>query len=283
MVTDACAFDRSTGMQVAVTSLESPIVSVSLYVPTEVFGDDGAPHVLEHLLFHRSQDFPYKNWLRLSAPRYVRMRYATNNDFPYITFGVRFRFLAGGINAGTYQDYTVYYFKAAGSDGALRFMTQFINQMLYASLTEGDVLTEAHHIDGEGVDGGVVYSEMKGINAKTSWQLRSMVKQLLYPNNSSYSFNRGGSLEGLSTIDRDRIVDYHSKFYRLENVLAVVHGGVTAEEVLTALEDTKLRALERGKDRVENWSPALMFDTDSSPGPDENVDEVIKYEQLNTK
>ena len=76
-------------MQVAVAEYSSPIVSVSLYVPTEVFSDDGAPHVLEHLLFHRSEDFPYKNFMRLVAPKY----------------------LAGGINAGTYQDYTVYYFK----------------------------------------------------------------------------------------------------------------------------------------------------------------------------
>ncbi len=84
-------------------------------------------------------DYPYKNFMRLSAPK----------------------FLAGSINAGTYQDYTSYYFKAAGSDGALRYMALFLNQMLYASLTEGDVLTEAHHIDGDGADGGVVYSEMK--------------------------------------------------------------------------------------------------------------------------
>ena len=52
-------------------------------------------------------------------------------------------------------------FQAAGSDGALRFLSLFLNQMLYATLTEGDVLTEAHHIDEVGKDGGVVYSEMK--------------------------------------------------------------------------------------------------------------------------
>ncbi len=38
-----------------------------------------------------STDYPYKNFVRLSAPK----------------------FLAGSINAGTYQDYTNYYFKVS--------------------------------------------------------------------------------------------------------------------------------------------------------------------------
>ncbi len=40
-------------MQVVVSEYSTPIVAVTLIVPTEVFSDDGAPHVLEHLLFHR--------------------------------------------------------------------------------------------------------------------------------------------------------------------------------------------------------------------------------------
>jgi len=40
-------------------------------------------------------------------------------------------------------------------------MQVYLNQMLYASLTDSDILTEAHHINGKGKDGGVVYSEMK--------------------------------------------------------------------------------------------------------------------------
>jgi len=39
-------------------------------------------------------------------------------------------------------------------------MNLFLNQMLYMNPTKGDVLTEAHHVDAKGNDGGVVYNEM---------------------------------------------------------------------------------------------------------------------------
>ena len=59
------------------------------------------------------------------------------------------RFNCGYLNAYTDTDHTCYYFKTAGTDGALRFMQVYLNQMLYASLTDEDILTEAHHFNGQ--------------------------------------------------------------------------------------------------------------------------------------
>ena len=42
-----------TDLRVTIAQLETPIVEVFMCVPTEVWSDDGAPHVLEHLLFQR--------------------------------------------------------------------------------------------------------------------------------------------------------------------------------------------------------------------------------------
>ncbi len=52
-----------------------------------------------------------------------------------------------------------------------------------------------------------------------------------------------------------QIVSYHDRFYRLENVLAVIQGGTTAEEVVGALRETERRGVERGRDRIEGWEP----------------------------
>lgn len=115
-----------------------------------------------------SRDYPYKNFLRQIAPRFL------------IDHG------GAGLNAYTQVDTTCYTFSSASVDGAmrynfvlacdfyngaimplinivffLRFLGIFLNQMLYPSLTDGDLLTEAHHITATGEDGGVVYSEMK--------------------------------------------------------------------------------------------------------------------------
>ncbi len=81
--------------------------------------------------------------------------------------------------------------------------------MLYASLTDEDILTEAHHVNGEGEDGGVVYSEMKGYNSQHWFQMRLRMRELLYPGNSSYAKNQGGSIPGLRTLTPKRSRDYH--------------------------------------------------------------------------
>ena len=47
------AIPRRTDLRVTIAQLETPIVEVYMCVPTEVWSDDGAPHVLEHLLFQR--------------------------------------------------------------------------------------------------------------------------------------------------------------------------------------------------------------------------------------
>ncbi len=55
--------------------------------------------------------------------------------------------------------------------------------MLYASLTDEDILTEAHHVNGEGEDGGVVYAEMKGYNSQHWFQMRLKMRDALFPGN----------------------------------------------------------------------------------------------------
>ncbi len=52
---------------------------------------------------------------------------------------------------------------------------------------------------------------LQGINQKTGWRIASRLKELLFPGNSSYAYNRGGTADGLAGIDRDRIVSYHQR------------------------------------------------------------------------
>jgi len=44
---------RRSDLRVTIAKLDTPIVEVYMCVPTEVWNDDGAPHVLEHLLFQK--------------------------------------------------------------------------------------------------------------------------------------------------------------------------------------------------------------------------------------
>ena len=105
----------------------------------QALDDDGLPHTLEHLIFLGSEDYPYKEVLDLLANRA----------------------LADRTNAWTDTDHTCYTVYTAGPSGFLSILPVYLDHILYPNLREEDYLTEVHHINGEGQDAGVVYSEMQ--------------------------------------------------------------------------------------------------------------------------
>lgn len=97
-------------------------------------------------------------------------------------------------------------------------------------------LTEIHHINGQGEDGGVMYSEMKGVENNAHWRTTSQLCKTMYPN-SGYSFVFGGALHNIRTrTSIDKIRAYHEKFYRPENLTLIIIGKIGAEKVFAALK-----------------------------------------------
>ena len=87
---------------------------------------------------------------------------------------------------------------------------------------------------------------MKGYNSQHWFQMRLRLRDLLYPGNSSYAKNQGGSIPGLRTLTPQRIRDYHKKYYNTENIVIAINGKVEADDVFAALEPVERRAFERG-------------------------------------
>ena len=73
------------------------------------------------------------------------------------------RCLGDRTNAWTDTDHTCYTVYTAGSNGFLNLMPVYLDHIFHPLLREEDFLTEVHHINGEGNDAGVVYSEMQVI------------------------------------------------------------------------------------------------------------------------
>ena len=71
------------------------------------------------------------------------------------------RCLADRTNAWTDTDHTCYTVYTAGSNGFLNLLPVYLDHIFHPLLREEDFLTEVHHINGEGNDAGVVYSEMQ--------------------------------------------------------------------------------------------------------------------------
>mmetsp|Transcript_12821 Transcript_12821/g.26017 ORF Transcript_12821/g.26017 Transcript_12821/m.26017 type:complete len:1025 (-) Transcript_12821:1513-4587(-) len=214
-----------TGMTVVVAQVDGPLVHGYFVLATEAGDDDGLPHTLEHLVFLGSEKYPYKGVLDKLANRC----------------------LARGTNAWTDVDHTCYTIDTAGKEGFLTVLPMYLDHILNPTLTESGFVTEVHHINGDGEDAGVVYSEMQGRENTGPSRARRAIALSLYgePGTCGFSSETGGMMANLRELNNQMVRDYHRAFYRPENLCIVVTGNVTSAEVLGALEPVEDDILRR--------------------------------------
>merc|ERR1719341_2178362 len=224
-----------TGVTVCVAEVEGPIVNGYICLATEAFDDDGLPHTLEHLVFLGSEDYPFKEVLDLLANRC----------------------LADRTNAWTDTDHTCYTVYTAGPSGFLHILPVYLDHILYPTLREEDYLTEVHHINGEGQDTGVVYSEMQGVEHSSANIMYFALAARLYPE-SGYRSETGGYLENLrSSTSIAKVRRYHQQFYRPENLVLTITGRIDEQELFDTLRKTEEKVLRKRslKDPIEFQRP----------------------------
>jgi Zn-dependent M16 (insulinase) family peptidase len=218
---------KRTGLTVALAQADSPIVNGYFCLATEAWNGDGLPHTLEHLIFLGSEDYPYKEVLDLMANRC----------------------LADRTNAWTDTDHTCYTVYTAGSNGFLNILPVYLDHIFHPLLREEDFMTEVHHINGDGDDAGVVYSEMQGVEHKPSNIIYFDLIKQIYPGNSSYTVQTGGKLKSLresTTIEKVRA--YHKKYYRPENTYLTITGGIDPAMIFAALDPVERKLMEKMED-----------------------------------
>jgi len=223
---------KLTGLTIAIAKAETPVVNGYFCLPTEAHDDDGLPHILEHLVFLGSEDYPYKEVLDLLANRCLAKR----------------------TNAWTSTDHTCYTVFTAGTSGFLQILPIYLDHILFPNLRAEDYITEVHHINGKGQDAGVVYSEMQGSKYATSSS--KALKERMYPGNSGYYAQTGGGLENLrnsTTIEKVR--QYHQKLYRAENLILTITGRVDETQLFE-----KVRSIEEKVLKKRSLDPNYSFE-----------------------
>ena len=81
-------------------------------------------------------------------------------------------------------------------------------------------------------------------------------RKKLYPGNSGYSQNTGGSLKNLrSSTSNEKVRKYHEEFYRPENLVINVIGHIDPEEIFEVLIEVEQKILDK---RSEN--PATKYE-----------------------
>ncbi|KAF8922457.1 Metalloenzyme, LuxS/M16 peptidase-like protein [Mucidula mucida] len=187
---------RETGLTVVHLDYEAPIVNGYFVVATEIFDDSGCPHTLEHLVFMGSEKYPYKGIIDHLA----------NRGF------------SNGTNAWTDTDHTAYTVSTAGEQGFLQLLPIYVDHILYPTITKAG---SVHHIDPQGKDSGVVYSEMQG-RENTSGDLMALrMQRLMYPLGNAYRSETGGLMEAL-------LRRYHGTYYVPHNTSLIVAGKLSS-------------------------------------------------------
>lgn len=202
-----------TGMRVVVVDQEGPKLNGYFVLATEIHDDSGAPHTLEHLCFMGSKSYKYKGFLDKLATR------AYSNT-----------------NAWTATDHTAYTLETAGWAGFAQILPVYLDHLIVPTLTDAGCITEVYHIDGEGNDAGVVYSEMQGVQNTASELMELQGKRLLYPDGVGFRYETGGMMEQLRVLSADRIREFHRDMYQPKNLCLVLYGEVDHEELLSILD-----------------------------------------------
>ena len=210
------------GLQLTYINQPSPMVNGYFAVATEIANNLGCPHTLEHLVFMGSKRYPYKGLLDLLGNR-----------------------LFSSTNAWTLVDQTVYTLTLAGWHGFRSLLPVYLDHLLNPTLTEDACLTEVYHIDGEGKDKGVVFSEMQGIENQNWFVTYLKMQQKLYPAQLGYSLETGGLMSELRTLTNDLIREFHKLMYRPDNLCVIITGSIDEAELLETMEafDAQLPAL----------------------------------------
>eukprot|EP00388_Colpodella_angusta_P007997 GDKJ01022152.1.p1 GENE.GDKJ01022152.1~~GDKJ01022152.1.p1 ORF type:complete len:1151 (+),score=335.84 GDKJ01022152.1:279-3455(+) len=110
----------------------------------------------------------------------------------------------------------------------------YLDHILRPTIDDRAFHTEVAHVGGDGKWGGVVYSEMQSHeHTADSISVRTLYR-LLYPQHG-YSYETGGMLANLRNLTVEKVRDYHSKYYRWDNLCLTVSGRVDDASILAII------------------------------------------------
>ncbi|KAJ1914816.1 hypothetical protein H4219_004624 [Mycoemilia scoparia] len=217
------------GLRVVFGQVPGPLATLSIVVPTVTDNSKGLAHTLEHLIFCGSKNYPNRGYLDALAHRS----------------------LSNGTNAFTDTDNTVYTYGGAGQDGVINVLPVFLDHVLQPLLKDEQFTTEVYHVDENGKQQGVVFSEMSSCMNELYELLNRHGHEMMYPKESAYHHEFGGDTTQIPLLTNQEIIDYHRKFYNPRNISIILIGSFTKSEFVLEtlskyLNDTFPDSLKNG-------------------------------------
>ncbi|WP_459129251.1 insulinase family protein [Guggenheimella bovis] len=218
--------------------------------------DNGVAHILEHGVFSGS------------------MNYKVKDPFVNLMKGSLTSFL----NAMTFPDRTVYPFATTNETEFFNLMDVYLDSIYFPLLHKDPLVLaqEGYHIelDEEGAYyNGVVYNEMKGMNASTDHKLLVSVQRELYDN--VYGYQSGGDPKAIRNLTQEEYVGFHKKYYHPSNTVVALYGKLDIERALEKLD--RIFSTFPRRERVQDASPSTPLDE-----PKYLEEKSFSYDELGT-
>eukprot|EP01028_Stygiella_incarcerata_P003956 TRINITY_DN1828_c0_g1_i1.p1 TRINITY_DN1828_c0_g1~~TRINITY_DN1828_c0_g1_i1.p1 ORF type:complete len:1031 (+),score=259.00 TRINITY_DN1828_c0_g1_i1:77-3169(+) len=195
--------------------IDSPLCEFHVVIPTEPKSSKGLPHILEHLVFMGSREYPQRGLLDALATQC----------------------LSDGTNAFTNDDYTAYTFSSVGWKGIEELIPVFLSHIFHPLLREEDFASEVYD---ERSGTGVVHCEMVGREKTPSDLMDNAMRQLLFPS-SGYAHLSGGDSKLIPDVTLGDVRAFHRDYYTLSNSSILVFGMVPIESILSIIAITVKR------------------------------------------
>lgn len=188
-----------------------------------------------------SKSFPYKGGLDLLSLNAMAVD-GTNaftaqvSTYPLL-FYLQKSFIKLILTLYFVQDHTGYTVKTIGVQGMEQFIPIYVDHLLNPLLTDKNYKTEVYHINPEGVDAGVVYSEMQEHENMLEVMVHRARRAAQFPNNPCFSVETGGRLKEIRELcSLERVRNYHNTYYHLKNMWIYLCGSVDQESMLKQID-----------------------------------------------
>lgn len=184
---------------------------------TPVMDNKGVPHILEHMVLEGSKKYPAHNmFYKLSDKNFET-----------------------DMNAGTYNNFTTYYFGANLEEGFLNLADVYLDAVLNPLITEATFLQEGFRYEKDNknklVFSGVVYNEMMAWVGKKHVQLDQMVEKELYGDHPLSAVSGGDPFE-IANVTYQDVLDFHKKCYHPSNSTTFTTGSIDVKTIHKKLD-----------------------------------------------
>ena len=188
-------------MTIDLAKTDTPIVKVDICLARKDEDENGLPDFVERFIF-----YPHEEALKLIATHC----------------------LGTEIKSWSKADYTCFTVSMAGTSGFLQILPIILNLILFPYMRTEDLLAQVHPKNVDGEDSSTIWTFHNGFNSH--WSMMGSLFELLYPGKSGYH-NPGVLQQMRNSKTNEKILDYHKKFYRAENIVLIISGKINQHQI----------------------------------------------------